>query len=171
MHERPIYVVRWRNFRDLIGPQKGAITAAAAKLEKSQGQVSHFGGKNPIKNIGDDIAAEIEKAWGKPPGWLDQPWGEGTVNERTDLTRRGAQIHTLEAAILARALFWLDFEERANGPSQPMIRAGRLLELCRLVQEGGGELSPSQADQVIDAARQAKGEKTSVRSASNRGGG
>jgi hypothetical protein len=84
MHERPIYVIRWRNFRDLIGPKSGAITAAAERLGKTQGQVSHFGGKTPIKNIGDDIASEIEKAWLKPwAGWTKNPVKKRLVNGPT----------------------------------------------------------------------------------------
>jgi hypothetical protein len=52
---------------------KLTITAAASQLGKLQGQVSHFGGKNPIKPIGDQIASEIEAAFNLPHGWLDGP--------------------------------------------------------------------------------------------------
>ena len=149
MHERPIYVIRWRNFRDLIGPKKGAITSAAERLGKTQGQVSHFGGKTPIKNIGDDIAAEIELAWGKPLGWLDQVPRDGTVNERSDQVRPASQIHDLDAANLARALYWLDAEERALGLLQPLRRAERLMALYELVEAGGGDLSPAATDELI----------------------
>lgn len=169
MHERPVYVTRWRNFRDLIGSRNGALTEAANRLGKSQGQVSHFGGKSPIKNIGDDIATEIEQAWGKPIGWLDQNWRDEPVKNGGDPLRTGSQFESFEAAILARALFWLDFEQRATGPSQPMIRAARLIELYRMVLEGGGELSPAHADSLIDAARQSQGEGN-VREAPKRGG-
>lgn len=149
MHERPIYVIRWRNFRELIGNKPGAITAAAERLGKSQGQVSHFGGKSPIKNIGDDIAAEIEKAWVKPLGWLDQPGREETVNKPADLMRTGSQIHGLNAANLSRALYWLDAEERAKGLLQPLRRAERLIALYALVVAGGGDLSPAATDELI----------------------
>lgn len=154
MHERPIYVIRWRNFRELIGPKSGALTAAAERLGKTQGQVSHFGGKNPIKNIGDDIASEIEKAWAKPLGWLDQNWRDETVNEQSDLMRAGSQIQVLEAAYLARALFWLDAEERAKGLLQPVRRAERLLALYELVAAGGGDLSPAATDELIASLSQ-----------------
>lgn len=149
MHERPIYVIRWRNFRELIGNKSGAITAAAERLGKSQGQVSHFGGKSPIKNIGDDIAAEIEQAWGKPLGWLDRPAGDGTVNEPSNLMRAGSHIHALDAANLSRALYWLDAEERARGLFQPLRRAERLMALYELVVAGGGDLSPTATDELI----------------------
>jgi hypothetical protein len=66
-----VYTTRWRNFRLLAG-HPGGITEAADKLGKLQGQVSHFGGEKPIKNIGDKIAREIERAYKKPHGWLDR---------------------------------------------------------------------------------------------------
>lgn len=156
MHERPIYVIRWRNFRDLIGSKKGAVTAAAERLGKTQGQVSHFGGKTPIKNIGDDIATEIERAWGKPLGWLDQVPRDGTVNERSDQVRAASQIHDLDAANLARALYWLDAEERARGLFQPLRRAERLMALYELVEAGGGDLSPAATDELIAQLSQGK---------------
>jgi hypothetical protein len=70
-HSRPIYVVRWRNFRTLLVEHKLTITAAASRLGKLQGHVSHFGGKNPIKPIGDQIASEIEASFNLPHGSLD----------------------------------------------------------------------------------------------------
>jgi hypothetical protein len=69
-----VYETRWRNFRSLAG-HRGGVTAAAEKLGKSQGQISHFGGKTPIKNIGDKLARQIESAYGKPLGWLDRDHG------------------------------------------------------------------------------------------------
>ena len=72
-HSRPIYIVRWRNFRALLAEHKLTITAAASRLGKLQGHVSHFGGKSPIKPIGDQIASEIEAEFGLPHGWLDSP--------------------------------------------------------------------------------------------------
>lgn len=154
MHERPIYVIRWRKFRELIGSKPGSITAAAERLGKSQGQVSHFGGKSPIKNIGDDIAAEIEKAWGKPLGWLDQGPRDETANKPSDLMRVGSQIHALDAANLSRALYWLDAEERAKGLLQPLRRAERLIALYEMVVAGGGDLSPAATDELIAALGQ-----------------
>ena len=50
----------------------GGITPLSDLLNKSQSQISHLIGINPIKNIGDRIAAEVEKAFNKESGWLDQ---------------------------------------------------------------------------------------------------
>lgn len=66
-----VYEIRWQNFRALIGSDHGAITDAAKRMGKTQGQVSHFGGARPIKNIGHKLAREIEKVWRQPEGWLD----------------------------------------------------------------------------------------------------
>jgi hypothetical protein len=70
--------IRWKNFRLLAG-HHGGITEAAAKLGKTQGQVSHFGGETPIKNIGAKVAREIEVAFAKPHGWLDRPQWPGSL--------------------------------------------------------------------------------------------
>lgn len=49
----------------------GGISRLADRLNKNQSQVSHLIGRQPIKNIGDKIAEEVEAAFKKPPGWLD----------------------------------------------------------------------------------------------------
>lgn len=37
-------------------------------------QVNSWGGPNPRRGIGDDIARRIERAYGKEEGWLDHEW-------------------------------------------------------------------------------------------------
>ena len=49
----------------------GGVTQLAARVGKSQSQISHLICNRPVKNIGDRVASHIEKAFGKPPGWLD----------------------------------------------------------------------------------------------------
>jgi hypothetical protein len=63
--------VRRENMRSLAR-QCGGISDMAKRLERSQSQISHLIGKTPIKNIGDRIATTVEKAFNKPPGWLDR---------------------------------------------------------------------------------------------------
>ncbi len=70
MSDMDVYQIRWANFRSLAA-YPGGISDAAEKLGKLQGQVSHFGGERPIRNIGHKIARQIEAAYGKPRGWLD----------------------------------------------------------------------------------------------------
>lgn len=102
-HTRPIHGTRWRNFRALIGTANGAITAAAQRLKKPQGQVSHFGGRNPTKVIGDQIAAEIEEAWGLPSGWLDLNHSDMASGAELGKSERQSQPVQLDPATLREA--------------------------------------------------------------------
>ena len=62
---------RYANTRKLI-EQCGGVTVFADKIGKSQSQASQIAGENPIKGIGNKIAAEIEAAFGLERGWLDR---------------------------------------------------------------------------------------------------
>jgi len=64
--------IRRQNLRSLA-EAVGGITKMAKKLSKSQSQISHLIGNNPVKNIGDRVAAQAEEAFEKPSGWLDMP--------------------------------------------------------------------------------------------------
>lgn len=64
------YDIRRENARQLAR-EVGGITAFSNKIGKSQPQASHLIGANPVKNIGPGIARQIERAFGKPHGWLD----------------------------------------------------------------------------------------------------
>lgn len=63
--------IRRKNLRTL-SRMVGGVTQLAERLGKSQSQISHLIGTNPVKNIGDKFAAEVEKVFAKPAGWLDQ---------------------------------------------------------------------------------------------------
>lgn len=63
--------IRRENLR-ILSRQVGGITALAHHLKKTQGQISHVIGKNPLKNIGDRFASQIEHYFNKPHGWLDR---------------------------------------------------------------------------------------------------
>ncbi len=62
--------IRRKNLR-AIARSVGGVTQLAERLGKSQSQISHLIGTNPVKNIGDRFAAEVEKVFTKPHGWLD----------------------------------------------------------------------------------------------------
>jgi SOS-response transcriptional repressor LexA len=62
--------IRLENARYLAN-SIGGVVAMSVKLGKSQPQVSHFIGGNPVKNIGNKIARQIEAAFDKENGWLD----------------------------------------------------------------------------------------------------
>lgn len=176
IHARPVHRARYENFRALIGSDHGAISAAAAKLGKSQAQVSSFGGSGPTKNIGDDVASEIESVWGLEPGWLDSP----NHTERKDgVNSYGAEAASLAESVsispsaLAEAEKWLRFDEACQGREyQPVIRAERLIALYELIVSDGGTLSPTHSEELIAAARQRQEQGVvGGRSNANRAGG
>jgi hypothetical protein len=168
-HTRPIYTVRWRNFRALLAAKRMTITAAAEALDKAQGQVSNFGGKRPTKVIGDQIAEEIEGAFGLDPGSLDLMGpGDEPVNNGVQNLRLPSQLDVSVAPTLARAEGWVRFEEEAakragkkpwgdDPVSQPVKRAERLIAITQIIQADGGELSPEHAAEIIDTARHGQG--------------
>lgn len=67
---RTIYEIRLANARKLASKYKNQAEFANA-INKPATQVSRFMGKNPTKNIGDEIASDIEVALGLDPGYLD----------------------------------------------------------------------------------------------------
>lgn len=157
IHARPIYRVRYVNFRALIGPEHGAISEAAKRLGKSQAQVSSFGGAGPTKNIGDDVAAHIEAAWNLPSGSLDidmHSRREDSVIGSAAEANSVAGSVALDPVALAEAEKWVRFEEaRRRQEYQPLIRAERLIAIHRLIVADGGALSPDHSEELIQAAR------------------
>ncbi|AYY53234.1 TPA: hypothetical protein R7O71_002994 [Acinetobacter baumannii] len=63
--------IRYLNTRILV-EEVGGVSNFAEKINKGQSQTSQFAGTNPIKGIGNKVAREIEEAFNKPHGWLDQ---------------------------------------------------------------------------------------------------
>ncbi|HAV5317766.1 S24 family peptidase [Acinetobacter baumannii] len=63
--------IRYKNTRLLV-EEIGGVSNFAEKINKGQSQTSQFAGTNPIKGIGNKVAREIEEAFNKPHGWLDQ---------------------------------------------------------------------------------------------------
>src|SRR5258708_7589976 len=62
--------IRRNNLR-MLARSVGGVTSLAERLSRSQSQISHLIGTNPVKNIGDKLAAEVERVFEKPIGWLD----------------------------------------------------------------------------------------------------
>ena len=69
---KTIHEIRLGNVRKLIKESGLSRTEFAEKIEMSYNLFSQYVGKNPTKNIGDDTADKIEKAFNKPKGYLDQ---------------------------------------------------------------------------------------------------
>lgn len=66
--------IRRKNLRRLAR-SSGGITNLSERLDRSQSQISHLIGNNPIKNIGDKLACHVETVFNKPHGWLDHEHG------------------------------------------------------------------------------------------------
>lgn len=66
-----IYEIRLTNTRLLLQQKSLRLKDLAALMNKSAGQISAFAGEGAHKNIGDQIAREIEQAFDLPRGYLD----------------------------------------------------------------------------------------------------
>jgi len=88
---------RLQNFRRVLAEKKLRLTDIADLLGKAPAQVSAFGGKNPSKGIGDQIAREIEKALDLHQGYLDMPFGIGEFSSSTVLTMTGRKLPVIGA--------------------------------------------------------------------------
>jgi SOS-response transcriptional repressor LexA len=83
---------RLQNFRRILADRKLRLTDVAELLGKAPAQVSAFGGKNPTKGIGDQIAREIERAVGLHNGYLDMPYGLGEFSNATLISHTGRKL-------------------------------------------------------------------------------
>lgn len=63
-----------------LAAEVGSPAEFARKVGMENVQVSHIIGRNPIRNIGNAIAARIEDAFAKERGWLDVRHGEGDID-------------------------------------------------------------------------------------------
>lgn len=63
--------IRLENARSLAALE-GSLSNFARRMRRSRQQVSNFLGRNPQRMIGNELAREIERVFGKEPGWLDQ---------------------------------------------------------------------------------------------------
>ncbi len=141
-HRRPIHRIRWLNFRRLLAADPGlTITSVALRMDKPQGQVSHFGGKRPSKVMGDQIAEEIEAAFALEAGWLDVDRGEDEalsdgriiLTSQSPLASRNLRT---DPAILAEAVKLVEIDEALGGRYDHLKHASLLLDLYDRVEAG-----------------------------------
>ena len=83
---------RLHNFRQILAEKKLRLIDIAELLGKAPAQVSAFGGKNPTKGIGDQIAREIERALSLPNGSLDIPHGFANFDNGSVLGYTGRKL-------------------------------------------------------------------------------
>lgn len=98
---------RLQNFRRVLAEKKLRLTDIADLMGKAPAQVSAFGGKNPTKGIGDQIAREIEIALKLPSGYLDMPFGIMDFRDATILRNTGRKLPVI-GSIAAGAWCELD---------------------------------------------------------------
>jgi SOS-response transcriptional repressor LexA len=99
-----VKTIRRENMRALA-KSVGGITKFAWRLDKLQSQISHLIGAFPTKNIGDKIAAQVEAAFNKSPGWLDK---EHAYVEGTQIVY---QIDQDQSAILCQQVPLITWQE------------------------------------------------------------
>lgn len=80
---KDIYEIRLENARSLMRAEKLGPTAMGGRLDKSPNLISRMMGKNPTKTIGSRIARDIETAFNKPKGWMDQKHYEDSSTRGT----------------------------------------------------------------------------------------
>lgn len=104
--------IRRKNLRAL-SRAIGGVTQLAKHLGKTQSQISHLIGTNPVKNIGDRFASHVEKIFNKPTGWLDQEHHDiqeaSGIYHSTPLRRAYFQVPTIS---------WLEAEQWLKNPEQ-----------------------------------------------------
>jgi SOS-response transcriptional repressor LexA len=93
----------------------GGVTKLAERLEKSQSQISHLIGTNPIKKIGDKFAAHVERIFSKPHGWLDQE--HAGVGEENSLYDSGS-TSTRSIPHYVPLLAWQDVQAWLSNPDK-----------------------------------------------------
>lgn len=86
---------RLQNFRRVLAEKKLRLTDIADLLGKAPAQVSAFGGKNPTKGIGNQIARELETALELHSGYLDMPYGQGEFSNASIISHAGRKLPVL----------------------------------------------------------------------------
>lgn len=118
-----IYEIRYHNTRKILQERKLKLKDLADMMDKAPAQVSAFAGVNAHKNIGDQIAREIENAFILPKGYLDRP-EINNVSATYEVSRKLPVIGSVAAGAFCEAYDefepgtadeWLD----APGPVGP----------------------------------------------------
>lgn len=96
---RKLYAIRLANARQIAG-ESGGIVRFGYRLGMGKAQASQIIGRNPIRQIGDDVAARIEAEFRKPADWLDADH----TDPLPDLVRRLSPENREALIGVARAL-------------------------------------------------------------------
>lgn len=151
MNARTVEETRLINARQLAAATKGGIAGMADRLKKSQPQWQNTIGKTPKKQIGADIAREIEQVYGKAEGWLDMPWdlmeaagGHLTREGSTDPTGKALEDgHRAPNDI--KALQWIAGALVAHLFASRPEKAGELIRSLEALPKAYQETGPGAA--------------------------
>lgn len=99
---------RLQNFRRVLEEKNLKLKDISNLLDKAPSQISAFGGKNPTKGIGDQIAREIEKVLGLYHGFLDMPYGRDEYTNPVLLTHLGRRLPVIGSVSAGK---WCDMDE------------------------------------------------------------
>lgn len=173
MTPRTVEETRLLNARRLAEENPGGITGMARRLQKSQSQWQNTIGKTPIKNIGSDVAREIEKEYSKPAGWMDMPWDMLSETQQR-LTKEGS-TEPASGALLERrdpndveALQWISgaivahlFASQPDAAAELIASLGALPKAYQETGPGGALLE--QLEKLSARVSSAKGRQASGR--------
>lgn len=120
---KPIEQIRRENFTTLVAAEPSQA-AFARKVGKDKNQVNQWLGRAGSRNISAETARELEKATGKPVGWLDHEHESGLNNAAVQ-----SQPRRFDDATMTQALELLHLladarpeDRRFQRPSWAMIQ-------------------------------------------------
>ncbi len=86
----------------------GGNSSFAALMDREATQISRIIGKNPTKNIGDDLARHMEKCFSLPTGWLDQEHDSSSINTRKEVYSPEHEIRWVPVISWVQAGAWAE---------------------------------------------------------------
>jgi hypothetical protein len=151
MKARTVEETRLVNARALAKATKSGISGMAKLLGKQQSQMQNTIGKTPNKQIGSDVAREIEAAYGKAPGWLDMPWD--LMEAAGDRLTRDGSKEAASAALESdyrdpndvKALQWISGALVAHLFASRPDKAGDLIRSLEALPDAYQETGPGAA--------------------------
>ncbi|MFS7161905.1 LexA family protein [Serratia proteamaculans] len=84
----------------------GGNSSFSSMIDREPTQVSRVIGKNPTKNIGDDLARHIEKCFDLPAGWLDKEHQQTNVTLSSDVSDTELKIQMVPVISWVQAGAW-----------------------------------------------------------------
>lgn len=128
--------IRRQNVLQLIEQCNGSVKEFADKAGMQPAQASHL--KTGFRNVGDNLARRIERAFNKEVGWMDKE--PTTATETTALALEMKHLKTVQAGIPEELLPLIEDLKRAwtSKSLSPATLRG-LSDLVRSLQAGAAQ--------------------------------